>query len=240
MSLSNGSLDTNIRYFTDDIDRDVNRVTKVEYVLEEMAGILKLPERKQNQAKKLYPKYSDRKSYDVAAVAGALLWAASYKHPTCPRWREIVQDACLEVSKNQNMFGNPYSEGYYQKRLTDNISRMKNHVDVSPASGVDMMWEVLKYYERDFPEEDFQHVKTFCMKYMPLLEHSTAYIEDASQNYSSKSKIGLSAALLRIGIRKHVSNRHGKLGLERLCNDLGLSDHRLEDKIESIEDDLRI
>ena len=237
---SRSSFDTEIRYFTEDGDRDISRAAKVEYIMEEMAGLLELPEEKLDESKKIYRNFRDRKSYDVVAVAGALLWASSFKHPAIPRWREWIQDACLQISKDQNSLDNAYHEDYYQKRLIDNIRRVKEHVELSPTSGVEMMWEVLRYYEDEFPKSDFQRVKTFCMKYMPILEHSQRYMSDSSNSYAAKSKSGMAAALLYIGMKEHISNTSYHLSIEELCSDLGKSTHRLEDKIESIESDLNI
>jgi len=232
---------TNLRHFRmiESEDKTLSRAAKIEYVVEKLSGILKLPESKEREAKELYDRIRDEKFEDEVPLAGALIWVATNSEPLRPRWEYLIADACLQLCKEEDRTANSYNTGYWRKRVGEATNRLKNQgLETAQVTGVDYMWTVLKFWNpENVSESEVENVRMFCMKMMPMLENSPSYLED-SHDYMSKKRVGLAAALLVIGTRRYVSDSSKHLSVESVSEDL-CRDHKTVRKyVGMIEDDL--
>lgn len=232
---------TNLRHFRliESDDKTLSRAAKIEYVVEKLCGILKLPESKEREAKRLYDRIRDEKFDDVVPLAGALIWLVSNKEPLRPRWEYLIADACMELCKQEDRIAKSYNTGYWRKRVGEATNRLRDQDFMTDqVTGVDYMWTVLKFWNPDnVSEAEVESVKMFCMKMMPILENSPSYLDDG-HDYMSTKRVGLAAALLVVGTRRYVSDSSKHLSVESVSEDLCRDHKTIRKYIGMIEDDL--
>jgi hypothetical protein len=206
---------TKLRHFQDnetDID-EVKTAVKVEYIIEKLAGILKVPEEKELQAKQLYNKVdvesAERfRDFDEVVFAGALIYYSCNKRPVRPRWKSLIADACMELCRDEDRIAYSYNQSYWKRRIPETVSYLKDSQEFNTdgVNGVDYMLTLFRFYS---PSEQ---VVRFCLKTMPMIEQVP--------EFQSKKRVALAAAVLNIACEKFESNPGNQYGFEELGEDL--------------------
>ena len=207
--LDRGSFQSNasLRFFEteESLNGELSRKAKIFYVIEKLSGLLHLPHRKEKQAKQLYGHVNDQQ-FDPVHLAAALTYVAANSEPVHPRWKKLVAQKCLKLSKLESRVLGNYNRVYWRKKLNNAVGRLKDQNDIKPETvqGVEYMHFILKKLELN------DCIENFCIRKISIL-----FMDPSHQ---SRSRVAAAGALILIGQERFEENTSKHIGPGELAD----------------------